>query len=328
MIKSRLYDVSTFQGTIDWDIMSQSIDGAYIKVSQPSLSTGGLFTDNQFLVNWAETARLSVPRGGYHLYVEKASPVLQAEYFCEQLMNTGSIGELLPVLDVEIRPLTMSKIKSCLDTIEQILGVRPMIYTGVAVWNELGGAPWANDYPLWIANYPLDANGDQYTAFDQAEDEVPHLPADFSDWDLWQFSTKGDGKSNGAESFGLDMNLVNGELSRIQKPENPLPPPEPPGGPPVDVYESLVSGLRVRSEPSLNAPVIGFLNAAELRYVVETLQDGGFVWGNHTAPDMWSAIQQIGGSVFMRKVAQGQNGKAAMPEEQPMPLGQAAGRTT
>lgn len=115
----------------------------------------------------------------------------------QYLLDTGDLGELPPVADFESRssvppvPTARIGLQSFLNHVEAVARRVPIIYTAPAYWIEQGSREikWKR-YPLWIANYNVQA---------------PTVPAPWTSWTFWQYSTTGPGHMFGMESMGLDM---------------------------------------------------------------------------------------------------------------------------
>jgi len=180
----------------------------FIKVSE----RGGM--DQDYFYNWKTAKTAGIPRGGYHFLRWDISGLLQARIFCELLKDDP--GELPPVADFEA-PIRDGKYPSnallaqFLETVESILGKKPMIYTSPGFWSSYGknkitgrfDASWSY-YPLWVAHYTS-----------AAAPMVPEPWKSSSDWLFWQYSPVGDGLKYGAESKGIDLNWFNGDQTAL-----------------------------------------------------------------------------------------------------------------
>jgi hypothetical protein len=141
------------------------------------------------------------------------------------------------VLDIEIpdgqpSAVLLTQAKAWLDAVEQAFGRRPMIYSGYFFLRDNlcqpGGAPppWAQNYPLWIAQYP-----NQYVP-----DTAPALPAGWPNWQFWQYTENGHVDGVNAN---VDQNVFNGSMSDLtqfagNQPARPVTRPLP-APPPVPV---------------------------------------------------------------------------------------------
>ena len=184
---------------------------AFIKISE----RGGLDIDHDY--NWRAAKEAGIPRGGYHFLRWDISGALQAKIFCDILEDDP--GELPPVADFEA-PIKDGKYPSnslllqFLETVEDRLDIKPMIYTSPGFWNAYGKnkntgrfeAYWAR-YDLWIANY--------------FKTYVPGVtqPMEIEPWKslnipykFWQYTSTGDGYKYGAESKAIDLNWFNGDI--------------------------------------------------------------------------------------------------------------------
>lgn len=88
-------DVSHYQGTIDWQILSrENLRFAYIKATE-----GSSHTDSQFIRNWEQVQQTKLAAGAYHFFSFDSPGATQAENFI-RCVNAYP-GMLPPVIDVE-----------------------------------------------------------------------------------------------------------------------------------------------------------------------------------------------------------------------------------
>jgi lysozyme len=167
-------DVSHFQGSVNWQEVKQAgMTFAFAKATEGQSSV-----DPQFKNNWQNMKAAGLLRGAYHFFDAGIDGAAQANHF---LQNTQiEPGDLPPVIDVEAaasasKATILQEVQNWLNTVEQALNRRPMIYTTASFWNS-----HLNDtfgaYPLWIAEYGVSA---------------PKIPAGWSDWQFWQYSQSG-----------------------------------------------------------------------------------------------------------------------------------------
>jgi len=171
---------------MDWAAAKAAgVTHAYIKVSE------GLFVDPRFRENWAGAKAVGIKIGGYHYYRNHLRPEGQIALFV-RLMGQD-IGDRPPALDIEdvdAHPVE-DEIEEALLLVEEGTKVQPVIYTGDWYWDSrFGHLAWASSYKLWIASY---------------RDTEPTLPADWSEYWLWQFGW-GRGLDYGATSTWIDLN--------------------------------------------------------------------------------------------------------------------------
>jgi lysozyme len=163
-------DVSHYQGRIDWTaVEGEGIAFAFVKASE-----GATFVDPAFARNWTALGGTRIARGAYHRFRPRVDAVAQARHFLAVAPVTD--GGLPPVLDVEsVEGVSdarlVSGVRAWLAEVERATGRRPIVYTKPRFRREhLGRA--LDDYPLWTAEYGVDA---------------PSIDR----WALWQHSEHG-----------------------------------------------------------------------------------------------------------------------------------------
>lgn len=146
-------DVSHYQGTIDWQTLSQQgLDFAVIKATE-----GSTHIDDRFDENWQAAEQTHLYLGAYHFFSFDSEGDRQAASYIE---TVGSLdGKLAPVVDVEYygtkksnppeRAEVIKKLKDLLDTLEQHYQIKPIIYTTFTVYNDYIKGEFEG-YPLWV----------------------------------------------------------------------------------------------------------------------------------------------------------------------------------
>lgn len=162
-------DVSHHSGTVDWaTVAAQGYRFAYVKASE-----GVDDADPMFAQHWQALAAAGMARGAYHFYVTEDDPVAQAKFFASRL--GGDLGTLPPAVDVELLGANTTgdltaTLLTFLRTLEDELGVTPVIYTDSGFWDE-NYSPEFTAYPLWMAEYGV---------------TTPRVPFGWTSWLLWQ----------------------------------------------------------------------------------------------------------------------------------------------
>jgi lysozyme len=186
------FDVSEYQGHIDWNLVNNIEDTYPLGFVFIRASVGKDRVDQQFETNWIGAKKRNIIRGAYHYYRPNESSLEQADLF----IKTVSLqkGDLPPVLDIEQlpnnQPLDSLKVglRRWLKRIDQHYKVKPIIYTGERYYADFLKAEFS-DYPFWIANYNCNV-------FEIREN-----------WMFWQFTEK-------ASFLGIkgnvDLNIYNG----------------------------------------------------------------------------------------------------------------------
>lgn len=188
-------DVSHYQGTIDWPVLSeQGIQFAYIKATE-----GSSHVDERFAENWKEARETKLRVGAYHFFSFDSPGEAQAENFIAQVELRQ--GMLPPVADVEYygdkkenppqaQPVR-EQLRIFLDCLEEYYQMTPIIYCTEEVWEAYLDGYFAS-YPLWIRNV--------YTK-----------PGISEPWTFWQYTNRGRLKGYSGEEKFIDLNVFCGD---------------------------------------------------------------------------------------------------------------------
>lgn len=180
------WDAGTESG-IDWTkVKNSGISFVFVKATE-----GTVYTDPTFDDSWVSAKSVGIPRGAYHFFRANVDPASQADLFIQAVQAMDDYGELPPVLDLEThdgqsRDVIVARAKVWLDLVEEALGRKPIIYSGQFFiqdyFSVAGGGPpeWAQDYPLWLAQYP--------GSYDNSLQ--PSLPRGWPTWTFWEFTDK------------------------------------------------------------------------------------------------------------------------------------------
>lgn len=191
-------DVSRFQGTINWQEVSETkIAFAFVQASRGDgddclVAPTECGADGYYASNYLGAQSWGIPVGAYHRAFasganrRKARKDARAEarLFASQV-GVVAPGDLIPVLDVEtpftdLDPARLRLwIKTWLRSVRRRLDVKPMIYTNNSSWQATGNTTrFANrGHLLWVANYGV---------------ESPLVPAyDWAGrgWAIWQYTS-------------------------------------------------------------------------------------------------------------------------------------------
>lgn len=211
-------DVSTHQGTIDWDeVAGAGLSFAIIKATQGrSEATAGLrnFTDSKFKRNITEAHRIGLRVGVYHyLTAQTVSEAMEeAEYFLSVIEPYKPLIDLWAVVDVESKFLP--KDKTLLTQIVNTFcsrvtsaGMQPMIYTNPDyLKHRLNDISY---WPLWLALWRKKTN-------------VPKV-SDYPAMKLWQWGSEKISGINGK----TDANFAIVDLPEIKEEPAPAPTQKP-----------------------------------------------------------------------------------------------------
>lgn len=261
MANAQGIDVSSFQGTFNWQAEKGSISFAFVKATE-----GNTITDPEFARNWQQAKAIGIVRGAYCLGHPRDGAAANAEHFVSVVRARGlEAGDLL-ALDLEVSDgLAPAQVAAyarnfCAD-VERATGRPPVVYTFIDFARE-GNCAGLGGYPLWIAN-PSSAPGH------------PTVPAPWTRWHFHQYATN-----------IVDRDVFNGDTAALREFANPAPAQQ--------EAEEVQSGTLINganavtaiSIPQGSAKTIGFacdnglqkLPTAHLRIAV---WDGG--WEVHSA---------------------------------------------
>ncbi len=193
-------DVSSFQGKVDWDVLSKKIDFAYIKATE-----GSNAIDPEFKRNY-EKAEMTDLKIGYYMVFSFSSPgEIQAENF---INNVGEHrGVLPPAIDIEFyggydtrppaREDVVNELYSIITRFKEYYGVSPVIYATKKSYDMyISGGFY--DCDIWIRDVVREP-----------------ILSDDRKWKFWQYSDKGllDGYQ-GEEKY-IDLNVFCGSIDEF-----------------------------------------------------------------------------------------------------------------
>lgn len=189
-------DVSSYQGEIDWNLLSsQSISFAFIKATE-----GSSFIDKNFAYNFAEAQKTPLAVGAYHFFSYDSEGKTQAENFINTVVPFE--GMLPPVIDLEFygdkeknppdRTDVEKQLKTMLVLLEEHYNQKPLIYATEKSYRLYLSDDY-EEYDIWIRNVL----------------SKPEL-SDGRAWTFWQYTDreKLDGY-NGKEKY-IDVNVFFG----------------------------------------------------------------------------------------------------------------------
>lgn len=152
-------DVSSHQGTVDW----QAVAGSGVAFGFTKFTGGTAYSNPTRMANWAGMKAAGMVRGAYHYAFEStvqplpgAGPEAEADYFLSRVEPLGlEPGDLL-ALDIEDGSGQLGDwCLRWLQRVEQRTGIKPFVYTGAwfSVPHGLGSVPALSASPLWLASY-------------------------------------------------------------------------------------------------------------------------------------------------------------------------------
>lgn len=191
-------DVSQWQGN-RFPFGSAAGDGyafAYIRASVRTMF------DPRFQLHRHKARQAGLLTGAYHYLYPFPDAEEQAHTFL-QVLDDCHDDELPPALDVEEIHLQEAQIRLFVDTIHHHTGSHPIIYTSRHKWHQIAGteALWAASCRLWVADW-------------DPERDQPRIPEPWTDWTLWQFTSRGSIPNH----YGrVDLNYYNGTTAHLRE---------------------------------------------------------------------------------------------------------------
>ena len=188
-------DVSSYQGEIDWEILSkENIDFAFIKATE-----GSTHTDKYFDSNFKNALKTNLAVGAYHFFSFDSAGKTQAEHFISVVPKTN--GMLPPVVDVEFyadkeknppsKEIVIKELNAIINILENHYGVKPIIYTTEKAYNLYINEAF-DDYDLWIRNVISKPN------------------KNITGWKFWQYTNRKRLNGYKGEEKFIDLNVFNG----------------------------------------------------------------------------------------------------------------------
>ncbi len=189
-------DVSSYQGEIDWNIISsQNVSFAFIKATE-----GSSFVDKKFAYNFQEAQKTSIAVGAYHFFSYDSEGKTQAENFINTVVPFE--GMLPPVIDLEFygdkeksppdRANVEKQLKTMLTMLEEHYNQKPIIYATETSY-ELYLTNDYEEYDIWIRNVI----------------SKPVL-SDNRTWTFWQYTNRERLNGYNGEEKYIDVNVFHG----------------------------------------------------------------------------------------------------------------------
>jgi GH25 family lysozyme M1 (1,4-beta-N-acetylmuramidase) len=102
----------------------------------------------------AQCKALGIPYGFYHFW-QNADPYKQVSNYIQQVNLAGGFERFPPVLDLEVGLVNQdANIKIWLDVVEDVAGMRPILYSNKYHFDMIANNFWFKTYDVWTAAYP------------------------------------------------------------------------------------------------------------------------------------------------------------------------------
>jgi GH25 family lysozyme M1 (1,4-beta-N-acetylmuramidase) len=203
-------DISHHQGLVDW----RAIYGAGNRFAFIKATEGNGFVDRQFTRNYNGARQAGLFVGNYHYLSHHINATQQAHHFLNITRDKNGVGNLAPVLDIEVDPTgdrnarvcrhspnyLIAHIQEWIRVVERETGRNVILYSYPSFWREnlRNTTAWSRSNPLWIAHYGVPA---------------PRIYGGWGTWSFWQFTSTG--RVPGVAGR-CDRNKWNGTLSRLR----------------------------------------------------------------------------------------------------------------
>jgi len=198
-------DVSHWQGDIDWSqVYNAGYRFAFAKATGGDASPPQII-DDHFETNMNEGHNAGMLMGSYHFaYPQYNDAVDEAHFFVSVAGEYFKEGYLRPALDMEegggylTNEELSNWIHEWMNTVKNETGIEPILYVNSNYANNYLDSS-ISKYDLWIAHWTYDPSTNPSTGI-------------WDDWDFWQYSDKG---SVSGISGDVDLDLFNGDMSRL-----------------------------------------------------------------------------------------------------------------
>jgi GH25 family lysozyme M1 (1,4-beta-N-acetylmuramidase) len=179
-------------------------------------------------------------RGAYHYFSSGVDWRSQADLFIGIAETYGPFHFF--ALDVETSYNKRSAgfaldAKQWIDYVAQKTGKKVVLYTNPSTYRNwlLPYTRWMNSYPLWVAQYyyfPSHTKNPSLSGMDRTE------------WNIYQYTSRGSGSSYGVGSTSVDLNTYNGTVGEFKiwlglEDDDEIPPPTTSGIPKAKVKKLL-----------------------------------------------------------------------------------------
>ncbi len=248
--------------TIDWDAVRATGQAFTIVKATEAAS----YRNPYFVGDWRDAQQVGMVVGAYH-YARPSRPVVsdavsEARFYVSTAGTLPGPGVLPPILDLEenggLNPSEMIHwTQTWLDTVKQLTGRDPMIYTYRYFWSHrMAGTGAFTAYPLWLADYNPTFGG-----------TVGGWPVHT----LWQYTA-------GAHVPGVygvvDMSRFNGSISRLFALADGAPVPQPAATPPLPPAPVVAGPVDVTGSAVISWQM-AFDGGSPVTSYVVTAQPGG-----------------------------------------------------
>ena len=242
-------DISDYQPGLQIGSLSPLPRFVIIKATENILYKAKLTADFS-----AQCKALGIPYGFYHFW-QNTDPFKQASNYIAQVNAAGGFERIPPVLDLEVANLApySSNIKTWLDVVEDVAGMRPILYSNKYHFDMIAANSWFKNYDVWTAAYPTDPDLWSWCpplySEKRARREI-----------IWQYGSTYRYPNYSANSVDTNIAITEwlNEIGAITQP------PPPPTGETMSNKGTVIKTVRIRNADNTDAG--GLLYAGDIVY--------------------------------------------------------------
>jgi lysozyme len=195
-------DISSWQGDMNFDVSKKNgVEFVFLR------ALFGETADRLFLSNLTKAQKSGMLCGTYFFPIKHLDISKQIKYFVNLI---GYLDlDLPPAIDIEEyfgKSLDINDVEFTIKSIEDYLGVTPVIYTSYSMWYKTGAeiSAWVSGCPLWLASWNTDVS------------ELI-IPNPWSLFTFWQTDIISNGSDYGTAPYNsIDIDYYNGTLESLK----------------------------------------------------------------------------------------------------------------
>lgn len=235
---AKIIDISKWQGSVNPAKMKAAgVDGVMVR------ATYGTYVDEKVHEFAPALLAAGIPIGFYHYFHPFEDPDKQFAAFRGVVVRYGY--QLRLALDLEEPSGVDAGLPARARLFAEAMrrefsmsgGRKHLIYTNASYWRTALKSPvWGADYELWIAAWTNAAK--------------PSVPAPWTTWTVWQYTSEGNGPAHGVGSARVDINRFNGDRTAWLAWQTTSAEPQPePGLPAATLWEMGQKTKVIRRNP-------------------------------------------------------------------------------
>lgn len=304
--RTDMVDVSSYNGLMTVSNFTDMRNNYGVKAAVVKLTEGTYYKQPYAAADLANAKTAGLYINGYYYckYTNVASAKAEAQYACDYAKQVGLPVTSVIAMDIEApqqRALNEDENAACINAAFQVIqanGYRPDVYS-MASWGNVH-IPWSQI--KWVARYPYHVTKDEYTHGHAWQfSSTQHFNGSYGNFDVSQlyddYYTANQNKNaviSNADTahvnvnHGKQINQTKSTTNNANKQNNLVEDYAQNGV----FYPSCT--LNVRTQPSVNAPIVTQYHAGDSLIYDHVYIRGGYVWARY-----------LGNSDYYRYVAMG-----------------------